>query len=72
MGKTAEEKKNTPVYKAESFYRRWIESEGIPIYDGFYIADLARLELKPWKRLGGKGAYVVLDGMAGTDDAYVL
>ncbi len=30
------------------------------------------MELKPWSRLGGKGAYVVLDGMAGTDDSYVL
>ena len=72
MGKIAEEKEHVPVYKADSFYRRWIEGEGIPIYDGFYIGDLAALELKPWKRLGGQGAYVALDGMAGTDDAYVL
>jgi mannose-6-phosphate isomerase-like protein (cupin superfamily) len=61
-----------PVYRAESFYRRWIESEGVPIYDGFYVESLAALELKPWGRVGGKGAYVVLDGMEGTDDAYVL
>jgi quercetin dioxygenase-like cupin family protein len=67
-----ENKKNAPVYKAESFYRRWIESEGIPIYSGFYIGSLATLELRPWERKGGKGAYVILDGMEGTDDAYVL
>lgn len=73
MSKPGEERKiEAPVYKAESFYRRWIESEGIPIYEGFYIDDLSLLELKPWARVGGKGAYVVLEGMAGTDDAFVL
>jgi mannose-6-phosphate isomerase-like protein (cupin superfamily) len=66
------ERKDAPVYKAESFYRRWIESEGIPIYGGFHIGSLATLELKSWARMGGKGAYVVLDGMEGTDDAFVL
>lgn len=72
MRKSSEDKSDAPVYKAESFYRRWIEAEGIPIYEGFYIEDLASLELKPWGRVGGKGAYVTLDGMAGTDDSYVL
>lgn len=72
MARAAEEKTQAPVYKAESFYRRWIESEGIPIYGGFHIGSLATLELKPWGRMGGKGAYVVLDGMEGTDDAFVL
>ncbi len=71
-GANEEQKKAVPLYKAESYYRSWIESEGIPIYEGFYIEDLAALELKPWRRVGGKGAYVVLDGMAGTDDSYVL
>lgn len=72
MRQLSGEKTEAPVYKTESFYRRWIESERIPIYEGFYIEDLAALELKPWARVGGKGAYVVLDGMAGTDDSYVL
>jgi quercetin dioxygenase-like cupin family protein len=67
-----DDRSNAPVYKAESFYRRWIESEGIPIYGGFHIESLSSLELKPWARMGGKGAYVVLDGMEGTDDAFVL
>lgn len=72
MAQSGEERKGAPVYKAESFYRRWIESEGIPVYGGFYVESLATLELKPWGRMGGKGAYVVLDGMEGTDDAFVL
>jgi quercetin dioxygenase-like cupin family protein len=67
-----DDRSNAPVFRAESFYRRWIESEGIPIYGGFHIESLSSLELKPWARMGGKGAYVVLDGMEGTDDAFVL
>ena len=55
MRKSSEDKSDAPVYKAESFYRRWIEAEGIPIYEGFYIEDLASLELKPWVEWGAKG-----------------
>jgi mannose-6-phosphate isomerase-like protein (cupin superfamily) len=66
------DKSQIPVYGAESFYRSWIAQEGIPIYEGFYIEDLSALELRPWRRVGGKGAYVALDGMAGTDGAYVI
>ena len=39
-------------------YRRWIESEGIPIVSGSYVADVRTLELGDWKRRGGKGAYL--------------
>lgn len=39
-------------------YRRWIESEGIPIVSGSYVADVRALELGEWKRKGGKGAYL--------------
>ncbi|MBI4444785.1 MAG: cupin domain-containing protein [Acidobacteria bacterium] len=64
---------DTPkTLKTESFYENWIQSEGIPIYRGFHIDDVRTLQLKPWKRLGASGAYLVLDGMEGTDDAFLL
>jgi hypothetical protein len=37
-------------------YDRFMESEGIPIVEGWYVADVRETERRPWKRLGGKGA----------------
>ena len=42
-----------------SAYEEFIQSEGIPIYRGQAIPSLYDLELKPWQRMGGQGAYVV-------------
>jgi len=39
-------------------YRKWIESEGIPIVSGSFVADVRTQELGEWKRKGGKGAYL--------------
>jgi len=39
-------------------YRKWIESEGIPIVSGSYVADVRTVELGDWKRRGGKGAFL--------------
>ena len=36
-------------------YDRFMESEGIPIVEGWYVADVRETERRPWKRLGGKG-----------------
>src|SRR5690348_16983673 len=32
----------------------WLQSEGLPLYKDYYVADLRALELQPWKRVGGK------------------
>jgi len=55
-----------------SAYEEWIKKEGIPIYRGQVIPSLLKLELGPWKRLGARGAYVVLDGTQGVVDSFVL
>jgi mannose-6-phosphate isomerase-like protein (cupin superfamily) len=52
-------------------YTQFLESEGIPVIRGFAIDDLKTLELGPWARKGGLGAYVNLEGTGGTNDAYV-
>ena len=53
-------------------YEKWLEAEGLPVIRGFHIDDLKRVELAPWKRKGGLGAYVNLEGTGGTNDAYVV
>ena len=54
-----------------SAYDAFIAKEGIPNHTGFAIADLRAVELGPWKRLDCLGAYINLDGNAGTNDAYI-
>ena len=55
-----------------SAYEEWIEQEGIPIYRGQAIPSLSKLQLGSWKRLGVQGAFLVLDGMEGLLDTFLL
>ncbi|MBM2810693.1 MAG: Cupin domain protein [Chloroflexi bacterium] len=57
--------------KALTAYERWREQEGVPIYEAYYVKDLYKLELGPWARKGGAGAYVNL-GRQYEDDCMVM
>lgn len=52
-------------------YKEFLQAEGIPVYTGFTIRDLKTIELGPWRRKGGRGAYLNLDGTGGTNDAFI-
>ncbi len=58
------------VFNGPSPYRQFLKKEGIPVYEGGFI-DVNKIELKPWKRVGALGAYIFLEGTAGTVDAWV-
>src|SRR6266566_3214108 len=58
------------VFNGPSAYRQFLKKEGIPVYEGGFI-DVNKVELKPWKRVGALGAYIFLEGTAGTVDAWV-
>ncbi|MBI2912148.1 MAG: hypothetical protein HYY05_08385, partial [Chloroflexi bacterium] len=53
-------------------YLDFQRSEGVPVIGGFAVDDLWQVELAPWPRKGGRGAYINLDGAAGTNDAYIV
>jgi hypothetical protein len=36
------------------------QNEGIPVYKQFFVEDLDKVELAPWKRFGCQGAFVNL------------
>jgi len=55
----------------KSFYERWKESEGIPTVRGYFIRDLADVELTPWRSRGGSAVFVNLEGTGGLNDSYV-
>ena len=52
-------------------YTDFIKSEGIPIHEA-YSVDCHALELEPWERMGGRGAYVHLAGRSDYLSSYVV
>jgi oxalate decarboxylase/phosphoglucose isomerase-like protein (cupin superfamily) len=57
--------------RAKTYYERWMESEGVPIVEGFGVGDVRRIALKPWRRLGCDGAYLQLRGLEGITGVYL-
>jgi mannose-6-phosphate isomerase-like protein (cupin superfamily) len=55
----------------ETTYERWLQQEGLPVVRGHGVTDVHALELQPWKRLGGRGAAIQLQGMEGFTGMYV-
>lgn len=53
------------------FYEKWQETEGLDVIKGWFIEDLRKVPLRPWKRKGGFGVFINLEGTGGENDAYV-
>jgi quercetin dioxygenase-like cupin family protein len=51
-------------------YEDWREGEGLPVYEGFGV-DCLEIDLAPWPRLGGRGAYVDVAGRGDFTNIYV-
>ena len=45
-------------------YQIFMAEENIPIYRGLGMYDVRELPLTPWKRMGGQGSFIQLDGTA--------
>lgn len=60
-----------PVFDLKTTYEKWLDEEGLPVIKGFFVEDLKSVEVAPWKRKGGKGTYINLEGTGGTNDAYI-
>jgi oxalate decarboxylase/phosphoglucose isomerase-like protein (cupin superfamily) len=52
-------------------YKNWQEAQKIPIINGFFVEDIKTVEVAPWDLKGGLGAFIVLEGTGGVNDAYV-
>ncbi len=53
-------------------YRRFLESERLPVVSGLAVGDLNEVEVIPWPRLDARGVYVQLLGAEDTDSASIL
>ncbi len=58
--------------RPKSPYVRFLEEEGIPIYRGIGVHDVRELDLGPWARMGGNGAFLRLNGLDTIKSLYVL
>ena len=51
-------------------YDAFLEQEGIPVIGGLWVENVLEVPLAPWKRKGGKGTYINLDG-SGINTSYI-
>jgi oxalate decarboxylase/phosphoglucose isomerase-like protein (cupin superfamily) len=52
-------------------YHKWMKAEELPIVEGHGVEDVRDLELRPWRRTGGRGSFIHLYGMEGSTGMYV-
>jgi hypothetical protein len=52
-------------------YERWMESRGIPIYRGHFVADPLALELGWWDERECNAAFIQLEGQQGVSEARI-
>ncbi len=52
-------------------YDDWMEAQGVPVYRGYYIEDLRKIELGDWKLREMRTAFVQLMGMEGVNELRV-
>lgn len=55
-----------------SAYDQFLKEENIPVVGGFFIEDVRKVEVVPWKRMGAMGTYLNLEGSQGVNDSFVL
>src|SRR5438270_2921232 len=63
--------RSIPAERRRESFDSWRQREGIPVHTGLFVQDVKTLDLGPWKRLGGRGAYVRLDGAEDQTGMYV-
>ncbi len=55
----------------DTTYMQWMRQEQLPVVRGYGVIDLHTLKLGAWKRLGGRGAFIQLEGQEGLTGMYV-
>ena len=53
-------------------YDKWLENEGVRVYEGYYVEDTRTLELGSWARRECKAAFLKLSGQEGISEAHVI
>ncbi len=59
-------------FKKADAYEDWLKAEGVRVYEEFYFPSLAKVELGPWERKGGKGAVVHIANRHMPNDCHIV
>ncbi len=65
-------KEGLTEFRTLDAYEEWLESEGVKVYEEAYFPNLAKLELGPWERKGGKGAVTHINNRHMPNDCHVI
>ncbi len=65
-------KEGLTEFRTLDAYEEWLESEGVKVYEEAYFPNLAKLELGPWERKGGKGAVTHINNRHMPNDCHVV
>jgi len=57
--------------QVRNFYKDWVQAQGIPLIEEYYIEDAKKIELAWWEQKGGNGAILNLIGTGESNAAYV-
>jgi len=58
--------------RPNSAYDNFMDEQEIPIFRGIGIGKVQNLPLKPWKRMGGRGSFIQLNGTEGLWGSYLV
>jgi quercetin dioxygenase-like cupin family protein len=53
-------------------YQLFMGEEGIPVYGGIGLSDVRQVTLADWKRMGGRGAFINLEGTEAGGTAFFV
>jgi len=71
VAKNAEKITATESGGGKSSYEKWVEGEGIPIIKTFFVEDIRTVNLEPWARKGGTGAFLQMEGAGQVNNCYI-
>ena len=58
--------------RRKSVYEQWVASQGVPLVQGHYIADLKTAPVEPWARRNAAGCFINHDASNTSNDCYLL
>jgi mannose-6-phosphate isomerase-like protein (cupin superfamily) len=65
-------KQGLKEYETPDGYEAWLKKEGVRVYEEFYFPSLAKIELGPWERKGGRGAVIHIANRHMPTDCHVV
>src|SRR5258707_8552004 len=60
-----------PEPRTRFAYDEWMEAQGIPVYTGYFVPDVRKIELKRWEERGCDAAFIQLTGQEGVSEARI-